>query len=142
MKKVIKKRHILQMTNIEKHYLDVVIKPCVRKQFNMNKELSDHSLERLKSKFRKVPTVSDIEDVLFNGEIIEYKEIYLNQKLIDKRIVVRKSINHNSYDLVIVYSVMNNCIVTAWKNKLDDNHQTLDLSLYDSEPLIQTFDEG
>lgn len=79
MKKVIKKRHILQMTDIEKHYLEAVIKPLIKKQFNKHKGLSDHSLERLKSKFRKIPTVSDIEDVLFNGEIIEYKEIYVNK---------------------------------------------------------------
>ena len=78
----------------------------------------------------------------FNGNIIEYKEIYTNNKLTDKRIVVRKGIHNNKYDLVLVYSVQWNKVVTAWKNELSDNHRTLDLRLYDNNPLIETLDEG
>lgn len=114
----------------------------MRKQFNKHKPLSEHTLDRVQSKFDIVPTVYDIEDVLFNGNIIEYKEIYTNNKLTDKRIVVRKGIHNNKYDLVLVYSVKWNKVVTAWKNELSDNHRTLDLRLYDNNPLIETLDEG
>lgn len=141
MKKVIKKRHILQMTDMEKEYLDVIIRPRIKKQFNKYKPLSEHTLDRLQSKFDKVPTLYDIEDVLFNGNIIEYKEIYMNNKLTDTRIVVRKGIHSNKYDLVLVYSVKWNKVVTAWKNELTDNHRTLDLRLYDKNPLIKTLDD-
>lgn len=123
MKKVVKKRHVLQMTDIEKDYLNSIIRPQIRKQFNKHKPLSEHTLDRLQSKFDIVPTVYDIEDVLFNGNIIEYKEIYTNNKLTDKRIVVRKGIHNNKYDLVLVYSVKWNKVVTAWKNELSDNHR-------------------
>ena len=67
---------------------------------------------------------------------------YTNNKLTDKRIVVRKGIHNNKYDLVLVYSVKWNKVVTAWKNELSDNHRTLDLRLYDNNPLIETLDEG
>jgi hypothetical protein len=134
MKKVVKKRHVLQMTDIEKDYLNSIIRPQIRKQFNKHKPLSEHTLDRLQSKFDIVPTVYDIEDVLFNGNIIEYKEIYTNNKLTDKRIVVRKGIHNNKYDLVLVYSVKWNNVITVWKNELTDNHRTLDLRLYDKNP--------
>ena len=141
MKKVVKKRHVLQMTDIEKDYLNSIIRPQIRKQFNKHKPLSEHTLDRLQSKFDIVPTVYDIEDVLFNGNIIEYKEIYTNNKLTDKRIVVRKGIHNNKYDLVLVYSVKWNNVITVWKNELTDNHRTLDLRLYDKNPLINTLDD-
>lgn len=64
MKKIIKKRHILQMTDIEKQYLQSVIRPRVKRRFKKNKPLSQHTLDRLKSKFKKIPTVLDIQDVL------------------------------------------------------------------------------
>ena len=65
MKKVVKKRHVLQMTDIEKDYLNSIIRPQIRKQFNKHKPLSEPTLDRLQSKFDIVPTVYDIEDVLF-----------------------------------------------------------------------------
>lgn len=53
MKKVIKKRHILQMTDIEKEYLNAVIRPRIKKQFNKYKPLSEHTLDRLQSNLIK-----------------------------------------------------------------------------------------
>lgn len=65
----------------------------------------------------------------------------MNNKLTDTRIVVRKGIHSNKYDLVLVYSVKWNKVVTVWKNELMDNHRTLDLRLYDKNPLIKTLDD-
>lgn len=71
MKKVVKKRHVLQMTDIEKDYLNSIIRPQIRKQFNKHKPLSEPTLQ---SKFDIVPTVYDIEDVLFNGILLNIKK--------------------------------------------------------------------
>lgn len=41
MKKVIKKRHILQMTDIEKEYLDAIIRPRIKNNsISINRYLS------------------------------------------------------------------------------------------------------
>ena len=70
-------------------------------------------------------------DTLLTGDFIEFKRIYTNNILTDKRVVLRKNMKNDSeYDLILVYSLMNNEVITVWDNKNTDHHYSLDLTKY------------
>ena len=129
---IIEKRHIKQMNKKERDYLNNVIRPIIVKDCNEDlPKLSNHSLQRFKKKFPVPLTKEDIIDTLSTGDFIEYKKHYTNNVLSDKRVVLRKNMKNDSeYDLVLVYSLMSNEIITVWDNKNIDNHYSLDLTKY------------
>lgn len=43
--------------------------------------------------------------------------------------------NDSEYDLVLVYSLINNEIITVWDNKNTDHHYSLDLTKYSRKPI-------
>ena len=43
--------------------------------------------------------------------------------------------NDSEYDLVLVYSLMKNKIITVWDNHKDDLHRTLNLNKYSRTPI-------
>ena len=134
---VIEKRHIKQMNRKERDYLDKVIRPIIIKDCNEDlPKLSNHSLQRFKKKFPVPLTKEDIIDTLSTGDFIEYKKHYTNNVLSDKRVVLRKNMKNDSeYDLVLVYSLMSNEIITVWDNKNTDHHYSLDLTKYSRKPI-------
>ena len=134
---VIEKRHIKQMNRKERDYLDQVIRPIIIKDCNEDlPKLSNHSLQRFKKKFPVPLTKEDIIDTLSTGDFIEYKKHYTNNVLSDKRVVLRKNMKNDSeYDLVLVYSLINNEIITVWDNKNTDHHYSLDLTKYSRKPI-------
>lgn len=134
---VIEKRHIKQMNRKERDYLDKVIRPIIIKDCNEDlPKLSNHSLQRFKKKFPVPLTKEDIIDTLSTGDFIEYKKHYTNNVLSDKRVVLRKNMKNDSeYDLVLVYSLINNEIITVWDNKNTDHHYSLDLTKYSRKPI-------
>lgn len=129
---IVEKRHIKQMNKKERDYLNNVIRPIIIKDCNEDlPKLSNHSLQRFKKKFPVLLTKEDIIDTLLTGDFIEYKKHYTNNVLSDKRVVLRKNMKNDSeYDLVLVYSLMSNEIITVWDNKNIDNHYSLDLTKY------------
>ena len=136
---VIEKRHIKQMNRKERDYLNNVIRPIIIKDCNEDlPKLSNHSLQRrFKKKFPVPLTKEDIIDTLSTGDFIEYKKHYTNNVLSDKRIVLRKNMKNDSeYDLVLVYSLMSNEIITVWDNKNIDNHYSLDLTKYSRRTIV------
>lgn len=135
---IIEKRHIKQMNRKERDYLDNVIRPIIIKDCNEDlPKLSNHSLQRFKKKFPVPLTKEDIIDTLSTGDFIEYKKHYTNNVLSDKRVVLRKNMKNDSeYDLVLVYSLMSNEIITVWDNKNIDNHYSLDLTKYSRRAII------
>lgn len=75
-------------------------------------------------------------DTLLTGNFIEYKKIYKNNILQDERVVLRKNMKKDSeYDLVLVYSLKDNKIITVWSNKNTDNHYSLNLDKYSRKPI-------
>ena len=99
-------------------------------------KLSFHSLQRFKQKFPIQLNKGDLIDTLLTGDFIEFKRIYTNNILTDKRVVLRKNMKNDSeYDLVLVYSLMNNEIITVWDNKITDHHYSLDLTKYSRKPI-------
>ena len=135
---IIEKRHIKQMNRKERDYLNNVIRPIIIKDCNEDlPKLSNHSLQRFKKKFPVPLTKEDIIDTLSTGDFIEYKKHYTNNVLSDKRVVLRKNMKNDSeYDLVLVYSLMSNEIITVWDNKNIDNHYSLDLTKYSRKAII------
>jgi hypothetical protein len=135
---IIEKRHIKQMNRKERDYLDNVIRPIIIKDCNEDlPKLSNHSLQRFKKKFPVPLTKEDIIDTLSTGDFIEYKKHYTNNVLSDKRVVLRKNMKNDSeYDLVLVYSLMSNEIITVWDNKNIDNHYSLDLTKYSRRTIV------
>lgn len=135
---IIEKRHIKQMNKKERDYLNNVIRPIIVKDCNEDlPKLSNHTLQRFKEKFPVPLTKEDIIDTLLTGDFIEYKKHYTNNVLSDKRIVLRKNMKNDSeYDLVLVYSLMSNEIITVWDNKNIDNHYSLDLTKYSRRTIV------
>lgn len=134
---IVEKRHIKQMNRKERDYLNNVIRPIIIKDCNEDlPKLSNHSLQRFKKKFPVPLTKEDIIDTLSTGDFIEYKKHYTNNVLSDKRVVLRKNMKNDSeYDLVLVYSLMSNEIITVWDNKNIDHHYSLDLTKYSRKPI-------
>lgn len=135
---IVEKRHIKQMNRKERDYLNNVIRPIIIKDCNEDlPKLSNHSLQRFKEKFPVPLTKEDIIDTLSTGDFIEYKKHYTNNVLSDKRVVLRKNMKNDSeYDLVLVYSLMSNEIITVWDNKNIDNHYSLDLTKYSRRTIV------
>lgn len=135
---VIEKRRIKQMNKKERDYLDKVIRPIIIKDCNEDlPKLSNHTLQRFKEKFPVPLTKEDIIDTLLTGDFIEYKKHYTNNVLSDERVVLRKNMKNDSeYDLVLVYSLMSNEIITVWDNKNIDNHYSLDLTKYSRRTIV------
>lgn len=135
---IVEKRHIKQMNRKERDYLNNVIRPIIIKDCNEDlPKLSNHSLQRFKKKFPVPLTKEDIIGTLLTGDFIEYKKHYTNNVLSDKRVVLRKNMKNDSeYDLVLVYSLMSNEIITVWDNKNIDNHYSLDLTKYSRRTII------
>ena len=135
---IVEKRHIKQMNRKERDYLNNVIRPIIIKDCNVDlPKLSNHSLQRFKKKFPVPLTKEDIIDTLSTGDFIEYKKHYTNNVLSDKRVVLRKNMKNDSeYDLVLVYSLMSNEIITVWDNKNIDHHYSLDLTKYSRRTII------
>lgn len=130
------KRHIKQMNAKEKDFLNNKIRPDMIKNFNINKALTYHSYSRFQRKFPVPLTKEEIIEAINTGDFIEYKKIYENNILIDKRVVLRKNMkNDSTYDLVLVYSLMKNKIITVWDNHKDDLHRTLNLNKYSRTPI-------
>ena len=135
---IVEKRHIKQMNKKERDYLNEIIRPIIIKDCNENlPKLSNHSLQRFKEKFPVPLTKEDIIDTLSTGDFIEYKKHYTNNVLTDKRVVLRKNMKNDSeYDLVLVYSLISNEIITVWDNKNIDNHYSLDLTKYSRRTIV------
>lgn len=134
---VIEKRHIKQMTPREREFLNNTVRNNIKENCK-NDELvvSLHSLKRFKEKFPVELTEEDLIDTLLTGDFIEYKKVYENNILKDKRVVLRKNMKNDSeYDLVLVYSLIDNKIITVWDNKNIDQHYSLNLEKYSRKPI-------
>lgn len=94
--------------------------------------MSTHALDRLVEKGIEA-TYDDIVSTIHNASLIEYKIDYLDRaNRCDERVVLRSNaIVNRMYNLHVVYSLVQNRIVTVWMNKVDDLHDTLKWEIYD-----------
>ena len=99
---------------------------CKKKVYSVNPsawKLSFHFLDRLKQKNIHVD-LNILNDIFRHFDIIEYKIITKDRQK-NERVVIR----YNEFCLVL--DLTSACIVTIWKNSLNDNHNTLKIEEYD-----------
>jgi hypothetical protein len=96
--------------------------------------ISTHALDRLAKKGIKA-TYEDIVSMIGNSEIVEYKIDYEKKinRCEERVVLVSNAIVNGCYRLKAVFNFGRQDIVTVWINHINDNHATLDWSLYDAD---------
>ena len=134
------RKHALQMSYEEKAH-------CKNKAIKAATHLvvAQHAIDRYTDKHLYV-NPGKIKWLVKHGEVIEYEQVvkapYIMHvgmehipvevpKHTTERIVMRAPYD-DTYDISIVLDVTNNTVVTLWLNAVEDQHHTLNLSLYDS----------
>ena len=124
------KKHMSQMSSEEIDYMKDKLR-------NLNITLSRHLKEK-EDTFYMVDFQNEMKD-LNNLNIIEYNETLTRNKFLDYRVLLR---TNNTYEvnvdgrkeicqLCFVVSIKTGKIVTAYWNKSNDVHKSLNLSRYD-----------
>lgn len=108
------------------------------KEVSLNKWwMSRYSEERLYSRGFDFST-EKVASMFSDCEIIEYKiDVHKSKGTFQERLVLRTREEFGNLNLVFVVSLTNNCIVTVWFNHKDDNHETINMSLYN--PKMKVF---
>ena len=118
-----KKIHGLQLSDIQKNILRN------RLQVIDDWGISEHTIDRLVQK-GIVVNYDDIVKTIDKGEIIEYK-IDPKESTYVERVVVRSKKSYNKNNIVAVFDLTREKIITVWANHVDDVHDTLNLRVYD-----------
>jgi len=120
------KKHIIQMTKEEVK----ILRDRIRKSINMRRPitLTKHCKDRMNE---KNIAMYDMIMVLKDYDLIEY-----HLKDSDERVLLRGKKDYDGKNICISYSVKEKRIITTYVNKLDDNHNTLDLNNYNEKILI------
>ena len=87
---------------------------------------SKHSQERMLE--RKV-RIKDVMNVFENYTIVEFTNDEINGENLH-RVVLRGKQNIDGYNVVLSYCFEKNAVVTVWKNRVDNNHENLNIKLY------------
>lgn len=111
------KKHVAQMTKKEKIFLLNKILSLKSVYF------SSHCLK--KSKERGIQEWM-IKKVIASGNLIEYHR----KDKFSHRVLIRGKQNFKGNNLCVVIDIFKKEVVTAYYNKCDDNHSTLDKSQY------------
>ena len=77
-----------------------------------------------------------IVDTIKHSMFYEYKIIKEGDKIVDERVLLRSKKSHKGSNVIIIYSLMWNKVITVWCNSKDDNHSALDYSLYNKDMKI------
>lgn len=142
------KKHETQMIKQELYNCSVLAKTCLK---HKGINLSEHLRHRLKEKnltidIDKVVETINSKDLLYN--IHKYNEtlvdgVYHQRLLINTKGVYtfycerEKSICKGK--LKVVYSITNGCIITAYINKVNDTHCTLNLNNYNKNLIVRPY---
>jgi hypothetical protein len=125
-----KRKHFTQMTKTEKRGL------FARLESIPKWGMAGHALDRVKQKGINA-TYYDIVSIIDYCDIIEYRiadlaHVLNPDQVCDERMIVRsKSIVNRSYDLSVVFSLTYEKIITVWMNDVDDQHKTINMSVFD-----------
>ena len=87
---------------------------------------SRHSQERMLE--RKV-RIKDVMNVFKNYIIVEFTNDEINGENLH-RVILRGKQNIDGYNVVLSYCFEKNTVVTVWKNRVDNNHENLNIKLY------------
>lgn len=130
------KKHLTQMSNVEKKFVWERIKSRRAMVNHRNIQVNGHAKERMSNRPRFNVDLPIIIDTIKNSRFYEYKIIREGDTIVDERVLLRSDKVYNGSNLVLVYSIKKNRVITLWANKSDDNHSTLDLSSYNEDMKI------
>ena len=135
MRKEIRK-HFSQMTPKEKRFIDNRIdkKRAMVSPSNLN--VGSHANKRIEDRNRLKVSLALIVDTIKNSNFHEYKLIREGDKIVDERVLLRSKGTYDGHNIIIVYSLMFNRVITFWTNYPNDKKATLDMSIYDKNMKI------
>ena len=133
------KKHIKQMDEREKRTVARLVSTSLKLLTPRNISASYHCKEQMRKRFGRFDTTL-LHEVVKNSNFVEYKQVWEDGELVDKRVVLRSDeeymYNNCKYNLCVVYSLNKRSVVTFWKNKTTFTHENVDLSQYHSSMLV------
>lgn len=118
------------MTLIELHFIRDIIK-------NIDVNHLINTFHVSEKKYIRHITDLDIKATVLYGKIIEYH--YKNKS---HRILLRYTFKKRRNSICVVIDIKKYYIITAYCNSYNDNHKTIDMSIYDkSIDILKTFNE-
>lgn len=135
----VRRKYVTQMTKKEKKLIEHKLEKARAIVYHNKAEIGKHAHERIKDRSRLNVTEDMIIESIMDSRYYEYKLITKGRKIIDERVLLKSNKAYNDNrdnlsNLVIVYSLTRNDVVTFWENSIHDNHSTIDInSLYDKK---------
>lgn len=128
-----KKKHISQMTKKEV----LILKRRLSVLDGSKIHLTRHAINQINSKNLRL-NKSDIIDMIYDSEIIEYKLEFDSQyNLVNESILLRSNKSwQNGINVCMVLGMRNYGIITVWGNRINDNHETIDMTYYNKNVKI------
>lgn len=130
------KKHSLQMTRAEKKYISKRLRKKRARVSQSNIVIGYHANQMILERPRFNVDIPIIIETIKNSKFYEYKIIREGDKIVDERVLLRSNKSYDGSNVVIVYSMKWNKVITVWFNSVDDNHETLDLSIYNEDMQI------
>lgn len=120
------RKHCLQMTEGELTVVTRKVKACLLEDWIV----SGHLINRMGE---KGISPLQIAEAIMSFSVIEYKLYHEGEE----RVLIRGKESHEGYQVCVVLGVTKRRIVTAWKNRVDDNHSSVRMSEYDAHLVIK-----
>lgn len=120
------RKHCSQMKERELTVVTKKVKDCPFEDWRV----SGHLMERM---IDKGINPLEIAEAIMSFSVIEYKLYHEGEE----RVLIRGKESHEGYQVCVVLNVSRRRIVTAWKNREDDNHSTIKMSEYDAHLVIK-----
>lgn len=130
------KKHSLQMTSAEKKYISKRLRKKRARVSQSNIVVGYHANQMILERPRFNVDIPIIIETIKNSKFYEYKIIREGDKIVDERVLLRSNKSYDGSNVIIVYSMKWNKVITVWFNSVDDNHETLDLSIYNEDMQI------
>lgn len=135
MRKEVRK-HYCQMSQREKKFVEARLNQRRAMVDTSNITIQHHAKERMNSRKRFDVNIDMIVESIKDSDFHEYKIIRVGDEIVDERVLIRSRKDYRGNNIILVYSILQNKVITFWSNYKTDRHISLDLSLYDKEMKI------
>ena len=120
------RKHCSQMKERELTVVTKKVKDCPFEDWRV----SGHLMERM---IDKGINPLEIAEAIMSFSVIEYKLFHGGEE----RVLIRGNRTNAGYQVCVVLGTSTKRIVTAWKNRAGDNHETIKMSEYDAHLVIK-----
>lgn len=130
------KKHIKQMDGREQRTVARLVERSLKLLTPTNLKVSGHARTQMLKRLGRVDT-EILYDVIKNSHVVEYKQVWENGQMVDKRVVLRSNKEYDDeYNYCLVYSLNKRMVVTYWKNKVWYTHENVDLKQYHAGMMV------